>query len=80
MMGWEPAKDEKLLAAVQAYLDGQGLLLYGDARFVAGIDYVALKIGDHAVLRIGLPPVSNYVIDETEHTSRYLRPINSVAV
>jgi hypothetical protein len=63
----------ELQQTLNAYLRAHGLALTEDARYVSGIDYVEIQIGGIPVLWVGLPPVSDYSVHETEHTDRYLR-------
>jgi len=65
-------EDKKLQAAIRDYTEKHGLRLPDNAEYSPGIDFVELLIGDESVLCVYLPPVSNYTIHETEHTSKYL--------
>jgi hypothetical protein len=69
-----PEEDPELMKAVNEYLSANGLSLPDDVRFAYGIDCVIILKDKNHLLRIGLPPVSNYPVEETEHTDKYLRP------
>ena len=79
-MIWDPKKDVKLQNAVYAYLSEHNLTMRHDAEYEAGIDYVSIEIGGIPVLEVSLPPVSNYNVCETEHTDKYLRKREPIAV
>ena len=66
--------------ALQFYLTENGLALTGHEKFSWGIDFVSVRVHGVLVLTIGLPPVTDYEIDETEHTRKYLRVAKPVAV
>ena len=80
MWDWEPKKDKNIKAAIQAYLYKHDLTMVDDAEYVPGIDYVSIEIGGVPVLEVNLPPISNYTIDETEYTRKYLRKRELIAV
>ena len=71
MKDWKPENDEKLLSAVRGYFEKHGMALSGDIEYVPGIDYVSIEIGEIAILHVNLPPMSNYDVEETEHTEAY---------
>ena len=71
MTNWKDHKE--LQGALQAYLTEHDLTLPYNTRYESGIDCVAVIVQDDPVLIIGLPPVSNYHVRETEHTDKYLR-------
>jgi len=75
-----PEENPELMIAVNKYLIERGLTLPDNAKFGYMIDGVYVDVNDNTVLTIGLPPVSNYPVRETEHTSKYLRPHMAVAV
>ena len=75
-----PEENPSLMKAVNNYLSANGLSLPDNAIFGYMIDGVYIDIDDNTVLTIGLPPVSNYLVRETEHTDRYLRAGNSIVV
>jgi hypothetical protein len=66
-------KDEDLQNALRAYLTDRGFIMPENVRYVSGIDFVALKVQAHTILRISLPPMSDYEVEETNYTHRYLR-------
>ena len=73
MLDWNPKEDVELQQALKNYLSEHGLHLPSDFEFNVCIDGVDVCIEGHSILEIGLPPVSNYSIDETEYTDKYLR-------
>jgi hypothetical protein len=68
-----PEDDENVMKALNNYLSINGRILPNNAFLTWGIDFVGVRIDDYTVLRIGLPPVSNYPVRETEHTDKYLK-------
>ena len=80
MWDWDPKTDKNIQNAVREYLHEHNLKLEGDAEYVPGIDYVSIEICGIPVLEVNLPPVSNYSIGETEHTRKYLRKKELIAV
>jgi len=76
----KPEEEPEVVKAVNAYLQKHGLVLPRDARFGYIIDGVYVYVEEHPVLCVGLPPVSNYPVDETEYTNKYLRAYEAVAV
>ncbi|MCL2044759.1 MAG: hypothetical protein FWG88_00040 [Oscillospiraceae bacterium] len=68
-----PKNDEKLINAIRMYISEHNLLLPDNAEYEYIIDGVWVLVDDEIVLTIGLPPVSNYSVHETEHTNKYLR-------
>ena len=72
-MMWDPKKDKKLQNAVNVYLSENDLKLNDNAEYEAGIDFVSIEIEGVPVLEVNLPPVSNYLVQETEYTDKYLR-------
>ena len=79
-MNWDPKKDEKLQNAIQTYLFEHNLVLSSNAEYDTIIDGVDVLIDGYVVLMVGLPPVSNYNIRETEYTSKYMRLVEPIAV
>ena len=77
---WNPKEDKKVQSAVQKYLLAMGLTVDGETEFLAGIDHVCVRVNGVPVLAIGLPPVSNYLVEETEHTRKYLRTKLPIAI
>ena len=69
-----PADNPKLMKAVNDYLTSRGLVLPHNVRYGYMIDAAYVEVDDKTVLVIGLPPVSNFPVRETEYTNRYLRP------
>ena len=78
MINWED--DKGFQKAIREYLSKNGLALSGDETYQSGIDCVGVFVDDRLVLSVGLPPVSNYPVRETEYTQRYLRAREKVAV
>ena len=72
-MTWNPKTDMELQDAVQAFLSKNDYILSDNAEYEPVIDGVHIMIGADTVLRVGLPPVTNYNIRETEHTEKHLR-------
>jgi len=70
---WYPENDDDLQKAVSDYLFINGLALPENFVYEPVIDGVYVCVSNNVVLRVGLPPVSNYNIRETEHTDKYLR-------
>ena len=68
-----PKDDINISNAVKNYVASNGLNLSDSATFHWGIDHVSVRIQEKRVLIVNLPPISNYEIDETEHTDMYLR-------
>ena len=75
-----PEENPELMVAVNDYLVKKGLSLPDNAKFGYMIDGVYIDVEHNTVLIVGLPPVSNYEIEETEQTSKYLRPHMAIAV
>ena len=76
----EYKSNDELQIAIQTYLSEHGLFLSENVKYEPVIDGVHVLINNDVVLRIGLPPVSNYPVRETEYTDKYLREKNSVAI
>ena len=76
----EYKNNKDMQKAVRDYTSKHGLLLPSGVRYAPGIDCVGVFIDDKPIFIIGLPPVSNYSIDETEYTNTYLRPNLPIAV
>ena len=66
--------------AINVFLKKNNLALTGQERFSWGIDCVGVFADGLLVLNIGLPPISNYPVSETEHTRKYLQAANPIAV
>ena len=77
---WDPKQDKKLQEAVCSYLSEHNMTLSSNATYIAGIDCVQIRIGGVPVLEVNLPPMSDYVVEKTEHTDKYLRKKNPIAV
>jgi hypothetical protein len=71
---WIPKEDAELQIAIRAYIAEHDLYLDENAEYIPIIDGVFVCVDDQVVLCVGLPPVSNYSISETEHTDKYMRP------
>ena len=78
MTDWKEHKE--LQEALQAYLTKHDLVLPDDAVYKSGIDCVGVFVQDVVVFHVCLPPPSNYEVEETEHTDKYLRPHKASAV
>ena len=74
---WRKHKD--LQTALKKYLDRNGLVLPDNVRFSTGIDFVAVMVDEFSVLDICLPPVSDYLVEETEYTHRFLRTVEKAS-
>ena len=66
--------------AIKVFLKKNNLALTGKERFSWGIDCVGVFADGLLVLNIGLPPVSNYPVSETEYTRKYLKAAKPIAV
>ena len=73
MLTWNPKEDMELQQAIKNYLADHDLYLDPQAEYKPVIDGVYICVSGHIVLMVGLPPVSNYSIDETEYTDKYMR-------
>jgi len=80
MFEWNPKEDPVLQQAINNYLIEHDLYLNPQAEYEPVIDGVYVCVSGYTVLRIGLPPVSNYSIRETEYTDEYMRLPKAVAV
>jgi len=80
MWDWDPKKDDHIQNAVKSFLRENNMILGEEAEYHPGIDYVSVKVNGDSVLIINLPPMSDYEVEETEHTDRYLRARELVAV
>ena len=69
-----------LQQALQAYLSKHKLALTGREVYSSGIDCVFVRVSGKVIFIIGLPPVTDYDIEETEHTRQYLQVAKPVAV
>jgi hypothetical protein len=65
---WNPKEDEKVTGAVRDYVDAHGFILPEDADFQPSIDCVMIFVDNKHALTVGLPPVSQYPVKETEYT------------
>ena len=74
-----PENDPNIIKAVDNYLKTHDLALPDDVVYEPIIDGVFICIEDNPVLVVGLPPVSNYPVRETEHTDKYLRTPKTAA-
>ena len=75
-----PKNDKKVIEAVNNYLLANDLILPNDVVYEYIIDGIYVCVKKQPVLIIGLPPVSDYSIEETEYTNTYLRVTNAIAV
>jgi len=73
-----PEENPKVTEAVNKYLSAKGLSLPDNAKYEYVIDGVYVCVDDYPVLVIGLPPVSDYPVHETKHTSTLLRAKKAV--
>lgn len=78
MTNWKEHKEFQ--QALQAHLSKRGFLLNGNEVYTSGIDCVFVRVQGETVFIVGLPPVSNYPVEETEYTVKYLRTIHDIAV
>ena len=74
------ANDTNIQKAISDYIEKHELTLPRRAVFEWGIDCVGVFVDTNLVLSVGLPPVSNYTVRETEHTRQYLRKKEPIAV
>jgi len=72
--------DINLQNAIRQYAKKYNLLLPKNLRYFPSIDCVYVYLHDKPVLIISLPPVSNYIVDETEYTDKYLKQTETIAV
>ncbi|MCL2671975.1 MAG: hypothetical protein FWF10_08060 [Clostridiales bacterium] len=72
MWNWDPQTDTNVQKAVQEYISEKGYTLPEDTIFEAAIDAAAVVVADTVVLWVGLPPMSNYRVRETEHAKALL--------
>jgi len=73
-------RNDELQNAIKIYFMAHGATMPKGIRFTPGIDYVEARIDDIPILIIGLPPVSDYFVRETEYTNEYTHPQMAVAV
>ena len=66
-------EDKELQIALNKYLTSKGLSLPDNVRYSPGIDFVAVMVDDFEILAVCLPPVSDYNVQETKYTHRFLR-------
>ena len=78
MTNWREHKE--LQQALQKYLAENDLTLDGSETYESGIDCVCVLINKKPIFYVGLPPVSNYPVEETEHTYKYLQIKQPIAV
>ena len=76
---WE--QHEEFQQELHTYLNNRNVEFGCAVRFSSGIDCVAVITtpNDEVILWVGLPPVSNYTIRETEQTHKYLKKIAKTA-
>ena len=67
--------DEIIINKIDEYLYEQGLSFPDDSKISYGIDCAGLFVKDILILNVSLPPVSNYIVDETKHTRLHLLPM-----
>jgi len=75
-----PEDDQRAMKAISDYLSVRGLYFPDNVKFEYVIDGIYALIDDYPILMIGLPPVSNYPVEETEHARKYLRAKLPVAI
>ena len=75
-----PEDDQRAMKAISDYLSIRGLYLPNNIKYEYVIDGIYALVDDCPVLMIGLPPVSNYPVEETEHTRKYLRTKLPIAI
>ena len=73
-------ENEELQSAIKKYLTEHDLVLPDGFTYSFGIDYTSIRVDGFDVLIVGQPPTSNYEIEETEHTYKYLLPRLKAAV
>ena len=73
MRFYNPKEDKKVQAALVSYAQKHDLELRNDMVYEIIIDGIQIRVEDHVVLIMGLHPMSNYAIDETKYTDKYLR-------
>ena len=76
---WNPKEDKALINAISDYVSTNNLILDEKHELTPIIDGVFVEVDGKPVLIVGLPPVSNYNVRETEHTRRYLKAKKTVA-
>jgi hypothetical protein len=75
MINWDEFKWEdytEFQQALKAHLLRRNMRLDADFVFEFGIDCVFVYVEDKPVFIVNLPPMSNYSVDETEYTDRYM--------
>ena len=72
MTNWKIHKD--LQTALSVWLNDRNLSLPEKETYQSGIDCVGIFVDGNLILSINLPPLSNYEIEETKHTHKYLLP------
>ena len=73
-------ENKDLQNAIKKYLTEHDLVMPDGVSYGFGIDFTTVKVDGVKVLIIGQPPTSNYEIEVTEHTHKYLLPRLKVAV
>jgi len=71
MIDWKEHRE--LQHALQVYTAAHSIILTGNEEYESGIDCVIVYMEDDPVFIIGLPPVSNYHVKETDHTNNHYR-------
>ena len=71
-------EDKELQTALNKYLTSKGFSLPDNVQYSTGIDFVAVMVDDFEILAVCLPPISDYYIEETKYTHRFLRATSQV--
>ena len=69
----ECKNNKELQNAIAAYTKKHRLILPDNISYNSGIDCYIVEVSSKPVLIVGQPPVSDYVIRETEHTRKLLQ-------
>ena len=68
---YNPRENVKLMDALNMYLNLHSLSLPNNVDFEYVIDGVDILVDGNVVIMIGLPPVSDHIIETTEYTNQY---------
>jgi len=75
----ECMENEKMQEAIQKYVEEHDLYLPQNITYSFGIDFYDVRVDDKPVLIVSLPPMSDYEIEETKFTRRYLHRVAKTA-
>ena len=75
----ECENDRDFQNAISNYAKKHNLVIPDEVTYTFGIDFYDVRVDNKPVLIVSLPPVSNYVVDETEHTRKLLKTTRETA-